>query len=79
MSVNSKQAVMLSLLINMALLIGLMPAEAQPSRTPPNRKVIVSELGELTRTARYVGDSIRYRIYFANTSRRRHCLHAGVA
>ncbi len=33
------------------------------------RKVIVSQVGELTQDARTVGDSIRYRIYFPNETR----------
>jgi len=40
------------------------PAPA-PVREPKTKLVIISHLGEVTRDARYVGEEIRYRIYFA--------------
>ncbi len=60
------------LLITVIFVAALFPG-CKPPPLPqlPVRKVIVTHLGEVIKEARYVGETIRYKIYFANHSRQK--------
>ena len=59
-----------------SLLIMLLPGcKPHPLPEVPTRKVIITNSGEVTKDACYVGETIRYKIYFANNSKRTADIH----
>lgn len=71
----NKPTTILSLTAIVLLIVGAYFLFAEREPTPvvelPIKKVIVTKLGEVTRDARYVGETFRYRIYYANNSKRK--------
>lgn len=62
----------ISLLLTAVFLAAILPGcKPQPLSELPVKKVINTNLGEVIKEARYVGETIRYKIYFANNTKQK--------
>ncbi|RPI53123.1 MAG: hypothetical protein EHM49_04675, partial [Deltaproteobacteria bacterium] len=60
------------LLLTVVLLAALLNGcEEQSIPELPIKKVIITNFGEVIKEARYVGETIRYKIYFANNTKQK--------
>jgi hypothetical protein len=72
MRVTSANVWQISLLLTAVFLAALLTGcKPQPLPELPVKKVIVTNLGEVTKEVRYVGETIRYKIYFANKTKQK--------
>ena len=62
----------ISLLLTVVFLAALLTGcKEQPLPELPIKKVIITNFGEVIKEARYVGETIRYKIYFANNTKQK--------